>query len=427
MKLTLKIIICWAILFSSIGLFAQYPVSKQAKIIEMTSSAEALMEATGIYKSSEKKERKAKKDVEKNGLEGAIADARKAAVYFLLLGGTDPMISTSDEKKKFEEHLSYFFDTDKISEYISFEETLILKKVKLSGGKGLKVTKRFKVNKEMIMKDLIAKNIIVSMESLAESIGTPFIMVIPAAPQGTNPISLLKNDLKTKHAASVVESFLTAKKYDVVVPEQQAALENLNQAQMNLEDREEDYAYELALSIGSDVYITFSGAVEDAGYGTQKYAMNVRAFETTTARLLGTETGYSQGRKGEIMVSIEEAMNDAITNVLSRISNYWKDDAVKGIQYKVIINISTDFDEDEVEEIQFAFMDVVEKVSKKSKNNITTQQTLDYLLWCDAGEYNSSMKVYMNLKKEFKASGAPGKLRKINLNRKLILLKIDYE
>ena len=427
MKLTLKIIMCWAILFSSIALFAQYPVSKQAKIIEMTSSSEALLEATGIYNSPEKKEKKAKKDVTKNGLEGAIKDAKKAAVYFLLLGGTDPMISNPDEKKKFEEHLSYFFDTDKISEYISFEETLILKKVKISGGKGLKVTKRFKVNKEMIIKDLIEKKIIESLESLTESIGMPFIMVIPATPKGTNPISLLENDPKVRHAASVVESFLTAKKYDVVVPEQQAELENLNKAQMNLEDREEDYAYELALSIGSDVYITFSGAIEDAGYGTKKYAMNVRAFETTTARLLGAETGYSQGRKGEIMVSIEEAMNDAITNVLSRISNYWKDDAKKGVQYKVITSISTDFDEDEVEEIQFAFMDVVENVSKKSKNNITSKQTLDYLLWCDATEYDKSMKVYMNLKRGFKSSGAPGKLGKINLNRKLILLKIDSE
>ena len=427
MKQALKLILVWIILISSIGLFAQYPVSKEAKIIEMSSSSEALMEATGIYKSAEKKDKKAKKDVKKNGLEGAVADARKAAVYFLLLGGTDPMISNPEEKQKFEQHLSFFFDIDKISEYISFEETLILKKVKISGGKGLKVTKRFKVNKEMIMKDLIEKKIIISGEDLAESIGTPFIMVIPAASKGTNPISLLKNDPKSKHAASVVESFLTAKKYDVVVPEQQAELENLNKAQMNLEDREEDYAYELALSIGSDVYITFSGAIEDAGYGTKKYAMNVRAFETTTARLLGAETGYSQGRKGEIMVSIEEAMNDAITNVLSRISNYWKDDAKKGVQYKVITNISTDFDEDEVEEIQFAFMEVVEKVSKKSKNNITSKQTLDYLLWCDASEYDKSTKLYMNLKKGFKASGAPGKLSKINLNRKLVLLKIDSE
>ena len=134
-------------------------------------------------------------------------------------------------------------------------------------------------------------------------------MVIPAVPKGGNPVELLQTNPKIRHAASVVESFLTARQYDVVVPEAQENLENLNSAQMSLGDREEDFGYQLALSIGSDIYITYSGGVESAGYGTEKYSMNVRAYETTTARLLGTETGYSQARKGEVMVSIEEAMN----------------------------------------------------------------------------------------------------------------------
>lgn len=419
-----KLIICLLILSLVLTLSAQYPESKQATLIEMSSSSEALIEATGIYKSGEKKDKKAKKDVDENGVSLAIEDARKSAVYFLLLGGTDPLISNAEEEAKFEKQAGEFFNSDNISRYISFEETKIVSKVKINGGKGMKIKKRFKVNKDMIKKDLIEMKVIKSMEDLAEAIGTPFIMVIPDT---KTPLETLVSDPEAKHAASVVESFLTARKYDVVVPEQQSALESLNEAQMNLGDREEDYAYNLALSIGSDVYITYGGTLEDAGYGTKKYAMNVRAFETTTARLLGTETGYSQGRQGETMVSIEEAMNDAIENVLSRISNYWKDDMKNGIQYKVITNISTDFDEDEVEEIQFAFMEAIESISNKSKNNITTQQTLDYLIWVDAQEYDKSMKVYMELKKAYKNAGAPGELKKVNINRKMILLKLDYE
>ncbi len=425
-----KMLLFVTIVLLSANLFAQYPVSKQAKIIEMSSASEALMEATGIYNGKGKgfrAEAKMKKDVTKNGVAGAIADAKRAAIYFLLFNGTDPLISNDDEKKKFDSYVDFFFDLNKISEYISFEETKIVKKIKISQGKGLKITKRFKVNVQLLKNDLTKKDIIQSMQSLSESIGTPFIMVIPASQENSNPISILKNDPKAKHAAAVVESFLTSQKYDVVVPEQQASLENLNKAQFGLAGKEEDYAYELALSIGSDVYITFSGAVEDAGYGTQKYAMSVRAFETTTARLLGTETGYSQGRKGEIMVSIEEAMNGAISNVLSRINNYWKDDAQKGIQYKVITNISTDFDEDEIEEVQFGFLEASENISKKSKNNITTNQTIDNIIWCDAQKYNQSMKFYMAIKKAYKATGAPGKLKKININRKLILLSIESE
>ena len=136
---------------------------------------------------------------------------------------------------------------------------------------------------------------------------------------------------------------------------------------------------------------------------------------------------YSQGIKGELMVSVEEAMNDAIDKVLARVTEYWKKDVKKGIQYKLIVNLSTDFDEDEVEEVQFALMDAIENMSKSSKENIVTSQTVDYLLWCDPKKYNKSSKVYRYVKKYFKDEDTSGTLRRVNVNRKMILLKVDYE
>ncbi|MCH8011838.1 MAG: hypothetical protein IIA61_07815 [Candidatus Marinimicrobia bacterium] len=413
--------------FLSKDLIAQLPVSKEATLIESVSSAEVMIEATGIYKSKQKKKKKAKKDVTEKGVKKAIEDARKATVYFILFGGTDPLISTPQERQRLDKYTSFFFDINNVNTYITFEETEFRKKVKIDGGRGIRVTKRFKINKELLTKDLEARNILEARAELAEAIGNPFIMVMPAVQRGESPIDLLRTNPRIKHAAAVVESYLTARKYDVIVPEQQAALSDLSAAQQSLAGREEDYAYQLALSIGSDVYITFSGTLEDAGYGTKKYAMAVRAYETTTARLLGTETGYSQGRQGEVMVSIEEAMNDAVDNVLSRITNYWKDDVKRGVQYKLIVNISTDFDEDQIEDIQFAFMDVVEEIAKSSKENIVTDQTLDYIIWCDPAKYDKSSKVYRKIKKAFKDAETEGTLRRININRKMILLKVDYE
>ncbi|NQV14559.1 hypothetical protein HQ531_03805 [bacterium] len=407
--------------------FAQLPVSKQATLIESVSSAEVMIEATGIYNGSGKRDSQKKKDVKKNGMSKAALDAKKSAVYFVLFGGTDPLLSSEEERQKFGEHEAFFFNNDNISNYISYEDLAVIKKVKIDGGKGLKVVKRFKVNKGLLTKDLESRNVVAARADLAETIGNPFIMVLPAVKKGESPVELLRTNLQLKHAAAVIESYLTARQYDVVVPEQQESMDALNTAQMELGDREEDYAYQLALSVGSDIYIEYSGAVEDAGYGTKKYALVVRAYETTTARLLGTETGYSQGRKGEIMVSIEEAMNDAIENVLSRITNYWKTDVEKGIQYKLIFNLSTDFDEDQVEEIQFAIMDAIESISSSSKENIVTKQTVDYLIWCDPQKYDKSSKVYRAVKKYFSNEETEGALRKINVNRKMILLKVDSE
>jgi len=405
----------------------QMPVSKQATLIESISSAEVMIQATGIYKGKGKKDKHKKKDVEKNGITRATMDAKKSAVYFVLFSGTDPLLSSTQEQQKFGYHEAFFFNNDNVSNYITYEDIQVIKKVKIDGGKGLKLVKRFKVNKELLTKDLEARNIIAARADLAETIGNPFIMVLPAVQKGQSPIDLLRTNPEIKHAAAVIESYLTARQYDVVVPEQQESMESLNAAQMDLGDREEDYAYQLALSIGSDVYIAFSGTLEDAGYGTKKYSIAVRAYETTTARLLGTETGYSQGRKGEVMVSIEEAMNDAIDKVLSRITNYWKKDVDKGIQYKLVFNLSTDFDEDQIEEIQFALMDAIEAMSKSSKENIVTAQTVDYLIWCDPEKYDKSSKVYRYIKKYFKKEETDGTLRKVNVNRKMILLKVDYE
>ena len=72
-------------------------------------------------------------------------------------------------------------------------------------------------------------------------------------------------------------------------------------------------------------------------------------------------------------------------------------------------------------------MDAIEEVSKKSKENIVTSQTLDYLIWCDNEKYNKSSKIYRYMKKYFKNEGTSGVLRRVNVNRKMVILKIDYE
>ncbi len=422
----MKIFNLFLVLFFTF-LGAQIPVSKQATIIEAVSASEIMLEATGIYNGKGKKKKHKIKDVKSKGLAGAILDAKKSAVWALLFGGTDPILRSSQDKQAFNQHEGFFFSENNISNYISYEDSQLLKKLKIDGGQGLKIVKRFKVNKALLTKDLESRNVIAAREDLAQALGNPFIMVLPSVKKGENPLEVLTTNSAYKHAATVIESYLTARQYDVIVPQQQASFETLNSAQMDLGDREEDYAYQLALSIGSDIYIKYSGLQEEAGYGTKKYALTVRAFETTTARLLGSETGYSQGRKGELMISVEEAMNDAIDKVLSRVTEYWKKDVDRGIQYKLIFSLSTDFDEDEIEEVQFALMDAIEEMSNLSKENIVTNQTVDYLIWCDPSKYDKSSKVYRYLKKYYKKEGADGVLRKVNVNRKMILLKIDYE
>ena len=89
--------------------FSQLPVSKEAKLVEVVSSSEVMVEATGIYNGVGKKDKHKKKDVDKKGLEGATLDARKSALYFVLFGGTDPLISSPEERQNFNQHEANYF------------------------------------------------------------------------------------------------------------------------------------------------------------------------------------------------------------------------------------------------------------------------------------------------------------------------------
>ncbi len=428
--LTIFTVLC-SILTVSLAEDSNLPRSREGTLIESSSPTEVLVRAGGI--GYWEKGMSKKKDIDKTLLKSAEEDGRKAAVYFILFGGTDPLLSNEAERKNFVPYQDKFFTSDNIRKYIAWEGEEFIKRVKKPIVKNRKyelhIEKAYKVNKQLIEDYLNSIGVLPARAAVAEALGMPIIMVIPAAKKGENPIDLLQSNENLSHAAKVIESYLTARQYDVVVPEQQLDLSALALAQQSLEDVEEDYSYQLALSIGSDVYITYEVSIEEDRLNTRKAVVSVRAYETTTARLLGTETGYSPSAASAPKVLIENAINDAIDKALSRIMDYWKEDLDRGIQYKLIISIPPDFDKDQSEEISFAFMNLLEKITRKGrfKENIITDRTLDYLIWCDPAQYDKSTRLYMKIKRGFSDNFAGGTVKKVNINRKMLLLQVVAE
>lgn len=407
MKRTICLLLglCMVLFFANVS-GTNMPQSKQASFVESYSPSEVTIKATGM----------GKKD------KYAIMDARKCAVFFVLMLGTDPVLKTTEEKGKFEMIQEDFFSGGNVMKYISWESNKVIASVKIrTPFKGRKITKMFRVNKKLLGDDLSARGIMMAQSDLATAIGNPFIMVIPDAPKGQTPLQVLDKNPLAKHSASVIESYLTARKYDVQVPQASDQLNNQIKMQAGIKGAEEDVSYQLALAIGCDVYIVYAGRVSQESMG-KKASLSCKAYETTTARLLGTETGYSRVRNSADEVLIEEAMNDAIDKVLSRVRSYWQDDLKKGLQYKLIFKITGDFDEDETEDIQDAVADMIDDMFALSKENIVSDKTMDYLVWAKKDEYKSSSKIYRQFRKGLKKTGA--KARKISINRKLIIIGI---
>lgn len=392
------------------------PISREASFVESYSPTEWNVRAAGIGEGKKKQQE-----------EKALEDARKSAVYFCLYMGTDPILSTPEEKARFAPMEQEFFDIQNITKYIAWESEEFTQRVRSRDEKQLKIEKVVRVNVGLLKEDLIGRGVLVATADLTAAIGMPQIMVIPEVPKGQNPLEAMQSRSDLKQAARSIESYLTARRYEVIVPEQQDFLNNYGQTMKLVEGSSEDLSYKIALAIGSDVYITFSVSIDRNMRGSsevKKASVSVRAFETTTARLLGTETGYSYERPSPDEVIVEEAIHDAIDKVLSRINAYWKEDLQRGIQYKIIFSITGSFDDEQVEDIQFAIADVIDRFATRSKENVVTGQTMDYLVWVKPAQFDQARDVYRAIRDDF-ASEYPGaKVKSQQMNRKLLLLEV---
>jgi hypothetical protein len=383
---------------------ADFPQAKQARLIENYSSAEVTLEAVGYGKKE--------KD--------ALSDVLRSAVWFVMFGGTDPLLNSDQARTAFEAHQESFLDN--AAKYITWESPKAKSSIKDAAlpdkRKGFKITKDVRVNTSMVRNDLESMGVLISKDALAEQIGLPFLMVIPETPSGQTPLEVFESNPLARQAAGVIESFLTARKYDVVVPRAQEQLNDLAGIQAELKGAEQDISYQLSLALGADIYITFSGSVKD-----NKATVVVKAYETTTARLLGTETGYSQPRPNVAEEAlVEEAINAAITNVLSRITAYWLDDVKRGSQYKLIFNVTGRFTPKQIQDLQFEISDVIKEMFSASKENVVADKTMDYLVWAKNKDYSSPMNIFREIRTRMARSA---EINRINLNRKLIILGVD--
>ncbi len=311
-----------------------------------------------------------------------------------------------------------FFVIENITKYISWEASNVISanKTRLPNGKkGFKITKMVRVNRKALQDWLVLNKIVSGSSELGEKIGLPFIMVLPKTGNGETPLDVFDRSSQARQSAATIESFLTARKYDVVVPRAQEQLSDLTTIQSELKGADVDINYQLALSLGADIYIVFSGDVKDS-----KATVIVKAYETTTARLLGTETGYSEKRPGAGEEAlIEEAINSSINNVLSRLNRYWEDDVKKGSQYKVIFKVMDNFSESVLEDMQFDIADLIDESFPLNKENVIADKTMDYIVWGDHTKFKKASSIYRYFKSNLDDVAA---VRRISLNRKLVIM-----
>jgi hypothetical protein len=111
--------------------------------------------------------------------------------------------------------------------------------------------------------------------------------------------------------------------------------------------------------------------------------------------------------------------------VMSRINSYWQDDIKNGLQYKVIVNITGQFDEDTRYDLEDAVQKTLKKLCNRTKQNVSSDNTLDYLVWVTNPDMQNPTGFFRELRKEFNANSTAGKLRQVSLNRKLVIVAVE--
>ncbi|MFA6455773.1 MAG: DUF6175 family protein [Bacteroidota bacterium] len=422
----MKKIILSLCLFSLVA-FSQgnLPESRQATFVEAVTADEVLIKAKGIGGKSGLFGFK-----EEESVKIAENDARKAAVYFVVYGGAglDGIIRSDEEKRKFGPVEQELFADGNVQKFIAWEANSFDSRVKLAGGEKIRVEKQFRINRAAIITFLTDRRVLEKMEEVTEEIGLPTLMALPEVKSGLNPLDELRSNAVLKQGASVIESYLTQKKYNVVAPEQAQQIYEQQKAQLSLKGHEEDLSYMIALSVGSDIYVSYTITVDTRKVGStdvRKASVSVRAYETTTARLLGTETGYSEESAAPANALVEAAVTNALNNVISRLNAYWQDDLKNGAQYKIIFSITGQFDEDTKYDIADAAAKTLKKIAGRMKENVVADNTLDYLAWIQDKDLQSPSALFRELRREFGNNFPQGKLKQITLNRKLIVVGVE--
>jgi hypothetical protein len=379
------------------------PVGNEASFAESFSPVEVTIKATGLG----------------NKPEHAEADIPRVALQFVLFKWSDKLITTDDETRRAQGVLDEIYS--KPTRFVTWTADRVTSTRRLPDDR-YEVTRMIRINKGELTDFLVKKGVLESRQELAQGAGNPLILVIPDAPKGKSPLDVLDSNPLAQQCAGAIESYLTQRQYEVVSPRGQEQLGQQVLMIGSIKSPDEDQTYQIALATGADVYVVFAGEVA-ATAGGRKASLVVKAYETSTARLLGTETGYSQTRPNTTDgVLVEEATNDAIDKVLQRVNNYWKTDAERGIQYKVVVRFNGNFGADRKQDLSDALAELLEQEFPDHKVNIATDKTEDYLVWAPRSRVAGTSAVSRTFRRKLELPGV--KVREVLRNRKLLILEL---
>jgi hypothetical protein len=283
------------------------PNSHQVEYIESSSSSELMVLSTGIGED----------------LESAVEDSRKASIWFALFG-KNGALQNRKEKTKFRPFAEEFYTNS--SHFITFESPIKSKRV---SGKSYRVSKIFKVNRELLLEKLIEKNIVKEADEVSNQLSNPLISIV-----------FKTENSNSYHGGTVLQNYLTNRGFEVEVSKSENSIDKTLDKSL-LMSGDMDMNYKLAISSGSDLFISLSVNVAERTLLKDRFykaSVSAKAYSTVSKKLLGSATGYSQElQTSSKKLLVEEAVNDLSDSLTSQILKKWKSSIKSGKEFRVLL------------------------------------------------------------------------------------------
>ncbi|WP_044412462.1 DUF6175 family protein [Thiomicrospira microaerophila] len=362
------------------------PTSRQATTVESYSANETLIRAIGLGHDTTE----------------ARLDARKAAIWHSLFGGTNALLSTADQRQAFAAVEAEFYAN--AMNYIALEGEIVSSQVEAGQQR---IERIFRVNVARLKDDLVAKNILQDTRDLAANLANPTIAVIAKNPAG--------ND---RHAAGVFSEYLQDRGFEVTVL---AANERINDIVLKAAalSGNIDPSFLLALQTGSDIYITLDAEVAERTVARNRVAqatVNATAYYTATGTQLGASTGYSPERaiSGSGALTAEAA-NDTADKVLGQIQRSWQREAQQGRSFKVVFSAAP-----ELGDISREIHQLSNQVCEGARRNAAGSNSFDYTLTCQGKD---TMQLLIALQDNY---SGPGQIFRVMDAGAFLVVKVGH-
>nr|MDA3886465.1 DUF6175 family protein [Candidatus Delongbacteria bacterium] len=141
----------------------------------------------------------------------------------------------------------------------------------------------------------------------------------------------------TEQAINNINQYFTINRYDVYDLEQ---LNKMIEADIALKeiglDEDVTMAEILSKKLKADIYVTVAIMLEDLGNGKKKAKATAKIFNSSTAKLLGVQNGYSDeiwGNNTAYDANIDQAIKKLMPLIMNQVKGYWVEQLDKGKQY----------------------------------------------------------------------------------------------